>query len=84
MDATAILALVSTGIKVLAELISLGKTISPQVVALVNSIKALVEGDVSDEAITNLRAAILAVNEENAAMEDEILGKDEADGAASD
>lgn len=84
MDATAILALVSTGIKVLAELISIGKTISPQVVALVNAIKTLVDGDVSDEAVANLRAAIIAVNEENAAMEDAILGKDEADGTASD
>lgn len=76
MEAAAILALVASGIKILAEVIKIGKEVSPHVVAMVQAIKALVDGDVTDEAIANLRAAILAVNDEMAALEDELLDGD--------
>lgn len=81
MEAAAILALVASGIKILAEVIQIGKEVSPQVVAMVQAIKALVDGDVTDEAIANLRAAILAVNDEMTALEDELLDGDGVDDA---
>lgn len=76
MEIAAIISLIATGVKILSELIQVGKSVTPQAVALVNAIKALVEGDVSDEAISSLRAAILAVNDEIALMEDELLDGD--------
>lgn len=73
MEAAAILALVAQAISVLGTLIKVGTEISPQAVALFNAINKLVTGGMTDEAVAELRAAIVAVNAENAALEDQVI-----------
>ncbi|MDD3030332.1 MAG: hypothetical protein PHS57_08700 [Alphaproteobacteria bacterium] len=73
MEAAAILALVAQAISVLGTLIKVGTEISPQAVALFNAINKLVTGGMTDEAVAELRAAIVAVNAENAALEDQAI-----------
>lgn len=73
MEAAAILALVTQAISVLGTLIKVGTEISPQAVALFNAIQKLVTGGMTDEAVAELRVAIVAVNAENAALEDQVL-----------
>ena len=73
MEAAAILALVAQGISVLGTLIKVGTEISPQAVALFNAINKLVTGGMTDEAVAELRAAIVAVNAENVALEDQVI-----------
>ena len=73
MEAAAILALVTQAISVLGTLIKVGAEISPQAVALFNAIQKLVTGGMTDEAVAELRAAIVAVNAENAALEDQAI-----------
>jgi len=73
MEAAAILALVTQAISVLGTLIKVGAEISPQAVALFNAIQKLVTGGMSDEAVEELRAAIVAVNAENEALEDQVI-----------
>ena len=73
MEAAAILALVTQAISVLGTLIKVGTEISPQAVALFNAIQKLVTGGMSDEAVAELRAAVVAVNAENAALEEQVI-----------
>lgn len=73
MEAAAILALVAQAISVLGTLIKVGTEISPQAVALFNAINKLVTGGMTDEAVAELRAAIVAVNAENVALEDQVI-----------
>lgn len=73
MEAAAILALVAQAISALGTLIKVGTEISPQAVALFNAINKLVTGGMTDEAVAELRAAIVAVNAENAALEDQVI-----------
>ena len=73
MEAAAILTLVAQGITIFGTLVKVGTEITPQMVALFNAIQKLVTGNVTDDAIAELRAAILAVNAENAALEDQVI-----------
>ena len=73
MEAAAILALVAQAISVLGTLIKVGTEISPQAVSLFNAINKLVTGGMTDEAVAELRAAIVAINAENEALENQVI-----------